>query len=82
MTQSPGSSSRLYAHHPEKKIIKKMMKNRPKKHRLSDINRRNVNLGKCITKIENAPSEYTLISAEGGPTFIFILRKLFTNSIP
>ena len=40
-----------------------MMHNRPKKHRLSDINRNNVNLHKCITKVENAPAEYTLVSA-------------------
>eukprot|EP00595_Chromulina_sp_UTEXLB2642_P002681 CAMPEP_0196764258 /NCGR_PEP_ID=MMETSP1095-20130614/5767_1 /TAXON_ID=96789 ORGANISM="Chromulina nebulosa, Strain UTEXLB2642" /NCGR_SAMPLE_ID=MMETSP1095 /ASSEMBLY_ACC=CAM_ASM_000446 /LENGTH=98 /DNA_ID=CAMNT_0042119397 /DNA_START=170 /DNA_END=466 /DNA_ORIENTATION=+ len=40
------------------------MDRRPKKHRLSDINRNNVNLNKCITKVENAPSEYTLVSAE------------------
>lgn len=41
------------------------MDKRPKKHRLSDINRKNVNLDKCITKIENAPSDYTIISAAG-----------------
>eukprot|EP01036_Dinobryon_divergens_P032722 gene32722-42373_t len=40
------------------------MDRRPKKHRLSDINRTNSNLGKCITKVLNAPPEYTIISAE------------------
>ena len=58
------SESKLFAHHPEKKIIKKKMHNRPKKHRLSDINRSNQNFGKCITKVANAPAEYTIISAE------------------
>ena len=43
---------------------------RPKKHRLSDINRKNVNLHKCITKVDNAPSEYTMISADGKRNFI------------
>jgi hypothetical protein len=60
-----GFSTRLFAHHPEKKIIRKKMDRRPIKHRLSDINRKNVNLDKCITKIENAPADYTIISAEG-----------------
>jgi hypothetical protein len=41
----------------------KKMHNRPKKHRLSDINRNNQNLGKCITKVEGAPAEYTIIAA-------------------
>ncbi len=50
------SSTALYAHHPQKKIIKKKQDQRPKKHRLSDINRTNVNLNKCITKVLNAPS--------------------------
>lgn len=40
------------------------MDTRPIKHRLSDINRRNVNLDKCITKVENAPAEYTVMSAD------------------
>lgn len=47
----------------QKKIIKKKMDTRPIKHRLSDINRKNVNLNKCITKIADAPAEYTIISA-------------------
>jgi hypothetical protein len=59
------SKTSLFAHHVNAKVTKKMMKNRPKKHRLSDINRKNVNLHKCITKVENAPAEYTLMSAEG-----------------
>jgi hypothetical protein len=58
------STSRLFAHHPQKKIIKKKMHNRPKKHRLSDINRKNVNFGKCITKLENAPADYTIVAAD------------------
>ena len=59
------SKTSLFAHHPEKKIIKKIMDRRPKKHRLSDINRKNINLDKCITKIPNAPADYTIISAAG-----------------
>lgn len=58
------SPSRLFAHHPQKKIIKKKQDQRPKKHRLSDINRSNVNFGKCITKLENAPADYTIVAAE------------------
>jgi hypothetical protein len=57
-------STRLFAHHVEKKIIMKKMHNRPKKHRPSDINRSNVNFGKCITKLENSPADYTIISAD------------------
>lgn len=41
------------------------MDRRPKKHRPSDINRNNQNLHKCITKLEGAPAEYTLVAAEG-----------------
>ena len=52
-----------------KKIIKRKMDRRPKKLRPSDVTRNNVNLHKCITKVENAPSEYTMISAAG--IFIF-----------
>ena len=37
------------------------MSRRPKKHRLSDINRNNVNADKCITKVANAPSEFTMV---------------------
>lgn len=58
------TSTALFAHHVNKKITKKMMKNRPKKHRPSDINRNSVLQDKCITKVENAPSEYTIISSE------------------
>jgi dephospho-CoA kinase len=57
--------TRLQAHHVNKKITKRMMDRRPKKSRPSDINRNNVNLNKCITKIQGASSEYTLISGEG-----------------
>jgi hypothetical protein len=59
-----GSSTALNAHHVNKKITKRMMDRRPKKSRPSDINRNNVNEGKCITKMENAPAEYTLMSEE------------------
>ena len=41
----------------------KKMHNRPKKHRPSDIDRNNVNLDKCITKVADAPAEYTLMAA-------------------
>ena len=48
-----------------------MMDGRPKKHRLSDINRNNINLGKSITLVENAPSDYTIISAAGKKNYIY-----------
>ena len=57
------SSTALFAHHVQKKIIKKKMHNRPKKLRLSDVNRSNINLDKCITKVAGAPAEYTLLAA-------------------
>jgi hypothetical protein len=41
------------------------MDRRPIKHRLSDINRKNVNKDICITKVANAPSDYQIITAEG-----------------
>lgn len=59
------SSTSLYAHHVQKKVIKKKMHTRPKKSRPSDINRSNTNANKCITKVPNAPADYTLMSAEG-----------------
>lgn len=55
----------MFAHHVQKKIIKKKMDRRPKKHRLSDINRKNVNHDKCITKVSDAPADYTLLKADG-----------------
>ena len=58
------SETKLFAHHPQKKIIKKKQDRRPKKHRLSDINRNNANMDKCITKLQGVPSEYTIISAD------------------
>ncbi len=64
------SSTALFAHHPQMKIIKKKMHRRPKKKRLSDINRNNVNFGKCINKWPNAPPEYTLRTAEGNCTSV------------
>ena len=51
---------------------------RPKKRRLSDINRKNVNLHKCITKVENAPSEYTMISADGNSDMSTIINRSFS----
>ena len=59
------SQTALNAHHVQKKIIKRKQDRRPLKSRLSDINRNNVNLNKCITKVEGAPAEYTLVSAAG-----------------
>lgn len=57
------------------------MDRRPKKHRASDITRNNVNFGKCITKVENAPAEYTIISAEGKLTNIMYIEKYITNKM-
>ena len=37
------------------------MSRRPKKSRPSDITRNNSNEGKCITKVADAPAEYTMI---------------------
>lgn len=48
------------------------MDRRPKKSRLSDINRNNVNLHKCITKISGAPDDYTLIPSDGKKISILI----------
>ena len=48
------------------------MDRRPKKSRLSDINRNNVNLHKCITKISGAPDDYTLIRSDGKKISILI----------
>jgi hypothetical protein len=63
--KSAESETKLNAHHVQKKIVKLKMDKRPIKHRLSDINRRNVNLNKCITKVVGAPADYTIVSAEG-----------------
>jgi hypothetical protein len=41
-----------------------MMKRRPKKSRPSDITRNNQNMHKCITKLDNSPSDYTLMTEE------------------
>ena len=58
------------------------MDRRPKKHRLSDINRVNINLNKCISKVENAPSDYTIITAAGmGFIIVDILLRAFMNCI-
>jgi len=48
------------AHHPEKKIIKKIVDRRPKKHRISDIERSNQNLGKCISKVNASMPDFQL----------------------
>jgi hypothetical protein len=40
------------------------MDKRPIKHRLSDINRNNINLNKCITKVANAPPEFEFLTVE------------------
>lgn len=61
------------------KIIKKKMHRRPKKHRPSDINRNNVNLNKCITKIEGAPSDYTIVEEKGKLVFPSKIARLKLN---
>lgn len=58
------SETSLFAHHVQKKIIKRKQDRRPIKSRLSDIERNNVNLNKCITKVEGAPADYTMVSAD------------------
>jgi len=68
------SETALFAHHVQKKIIKRKQDRRPIKHRLSDINRSNVNMNKCITKVESAPAEYTLVSADG--TFFVVFSHM------
>jgi hypothetical protein len=50
-----------------------MMHRRPKKTRPSDINRRNVNQDKCITKIEGAPADYFIPSTpEGNEKYLYV----------
>jgi hypothetical protein len=61
----------LFAHHPQKKAIKKIMHRRPKKHRPSDINRRNVNLNKSLHNFPGAPPDYTILTPEGAPNNIY-----------
>lgn len=56
----------IFAHHPKKKMIKKIMDKRPKKKRLSDIGRTTVNTGKCLTKMTDLPPEFTIIRDEQG----------------
>ena len=57
------------------------MDKRPIKHRLSDINRKNVNLNKCITKVVGAPADYTIVSAEGNSiSVIFFCNYTMVNS--
>lgn len=78
-----GIDTALFAHHPEKKIIKKIVDRRPKKHRLSDINRKNINLDICITKIPNAPADYTIITAAGEYSYksVLIIPMIFYSYI-
>ena len=71
------SETKLNAHHVQKKIVKLKMDKRPIKHRLSDINRKNVNLNKCITKVVGAPADYTIVSAEG--TYLPYLSNLLQH---
>ena len=56
------------------------MDRRPKKLRLSDVNRKNVNMNKCISKIEGAPSDFTLIAAEGTQGPFISLHNIFSLS--
>jgi hypothetical protein len=84
--KSAESETKLNAHHVQKKIVKLKMDKRPIKHRLSDINRRNVNLNKCITKVVGAPADYTIVSAEGklhGYILLYttIIKFLFTRHV-
>jgi hypothetical protein len=58
------ASSALFAHHPQKKAIKKIMDKRPKKKRLSDIGRTTVNTGKCLSVFPGIPPEYRILNAE------------------
>jgi len=62
LTKETASSSALYAHHVQRKVIKKIMHRRPKKKRLSDIHRNNQNMDKCINHVPGAPDEYTLLA--------------------
>jgi hypothetical protein len=78
------SQTRIFAHHPQKKIIKKKQDRRPKKHRLSDVTRRNVNLNKCISKFQAEIPEYSIIASEGNFNlrihFFFIITSLFAEA--
>ena len=62
---------RLFAHHVQKKIIQKIMDRRPKKRRLSDKVRRNVNLNKCITKFDVDLPDYSVVLEEGTGECLF-----------
>jgi hypothetical protein len=59
-------STRLYSNRPQMKVIKNVMHKRPKKHRHSDIHRRNLNKNVCITKIPEwfLIPDYTIESEE------------------
>lgn len=56
--------SSLFAHHPQKKIIKRKMDERPKKKRPSDIHRNNANLNKGIHDFDRETPEYTIVKPE------------------
>lgn len=51
-------STALFAHHVQKKAIRGVMDKQPRKSRPSDINRRNINHNKCITRVPQGP-DYT-----------------------
>lgn len=57
------------------------MDRRPKKSRPSDIFRNNVNFDKCITKLDNSPAEYTIISENGMRLCLFAFKLHFKLSI-
>jgi hypothetical protein len=66
------STLRLFAHHPRKKAIKKIMDRQPKKSRPSDIKRNNVNLNTCINEYckDNNIKDYEIVAEEGKPPTI------------
>ncbi len=64
---------RLYAHHPQRKAIQKIIHRRPKKTRPSDIYRNNVNLNKCLENIPNSIGEdYEILTPQGNVLFEYI----------
>ena len=62
---SRANGFKLFAHHVQKKTVQKIMDRRPKKKRLSDKVRRNVNLNKCITKFDANLEDYSVVPEEG-----------------
>jgi hypothetical protein len=53
--------SALQAHHVQAKAAKNKEKNRPRKHRPSDIVRAKLPYKAVTTDIENKPAEYTVV---------------------